>query len=299
MNSAEQIESGLEWAVVAAQLGGSESVHAPRRLSLALRHAVFAGGARVRPHLCMAVACAAAPNANMKAALGAGVAIELLHCASLVHDDLPCFDNAETRRGAPSVHCAYGEPLAVLTGDALIVMAFRALLHFTGETPEKYVALSRLLADSAGPPAGIVAGQAWESEKHIDLRAYHRSKTGALFVAACRAGAVAVDDEPDHWGNLGARLGEAYQVADDICDVLSSEEETGKPAGADSRNGRPNSVHYFGLEGAIEQLNDLIDDAVRAIPLSPGADELRRLVEGQAERLRAFVVQREARERRA
>ncbi|MEM6415090.1 MAG: polyprenyl synthetase family protein [Pseudomonadota bacterium] len=298
MDLSEHVESALEWAVVAAQTGEQSGRRAPRRLSLALRHAVFAGGSRVRPRLCMAVANACAPSAPMRSALGSGVAIELLHCASLVHDDLPCFDDAQTRRGAPSVHCAYGEPIALLAGDALIVMAFQALLHFVGDNPEKYVVLSKLLMEAAGSPAGIVAGQAWESEKSIDLRAYHCAKTGALFVAACRAGALAVGGDPDEWAPLGARLGEAYQIADDICDILGFEDEIGKPVDADNRNGQPNSVHYFGLEGAMEQLNGLVEDAILAIPDSPGAAELRKLVDGQADRLRNLVLKCDARARR-
>ena len=254
-----------------------------------MRHAIFAGGARVRPKLCLAVARGGGDAADMKAALGAGVAIELMHCASLVHDDLPCFDDADTRRGAPSVHRAYGEPLAVLAGDALIVLAFQTVLRACAHAPALAVELSRILGEAVGSPVGIIAGQAWESEDDIDLRAYHRSKTGALFVAACEAGAAAAGLAPADWRALGARLGEAYQIADDIRDVMCPEETLGKPTGVDSANNRPNSVHYFGLEGAREQLHGLIDDAVESIPEIPGAARLRALVLAQAERLMQFA----------
>ena len=116
-----RVESALEAAVAR-----SEGQSAPPLLAAAVRHAVFPGGARVRPHLCLAVAEACGDDCP-EMADGAAAAIELLHCASLVHDDLPCFDDADTRRGKPSVHALFGAPLAVLAGDALIVMAFDVL----------------------------------------------------------------------------------------------------------------------------------------------------------------------------
>ena len=275
------IQSTLERTLSAAA-----SAKAPRRLASAMRHAVFAGGSRVRPKLCLAVARAAgADGAGCKAALEAGAGIEFLHCASLVHDDLPCFDDADSRRGAPSVHSAFGEALAVLTGDALIVLGFQSVLGAAAASPSLAVELSRILGAAAGAPHGIVAGQAWESEIEIDLRAYHRSKTGALFVAACEAGAVCGGADPAAWRDVGVRLGEAYQIADDIRDVVCRPEDIGKPSGVDTQLGRPNSVHILGLEGAAEQLHELMRDAADAVPESPGANTLRLLVLAQATRL--------------
>ena len=158
------------------------------RLAAAMRYAVFPRGARVRPRLCHSVAAACGEDHPL-ATEAAGAALELLHCASLVHDDLPCFDAAEMRRGRPSVHKAFGEPLAVLTGDALIVLAFQTLARIQC-APERLATLTLTVAQSVGVPSGIVAGQAWECEPQIDLAHYHRAKTGALFAAATVAGAA-------------------------------------------------------------------------------------------------------------
>src|SRR5271165_1636116 len=155
---------------------------APPSLLAAMRYAVFPGGARIRPRLCIAVARACAED-NVALSGAAAAAIELLHCASLVHDDLPCFDDAATRRGRTSVHRAFGEPLAVLTGDALIVLAFQSLGRFSHQ-PQRLAQLLLTVSRSVGVPFGIVAGQAWECEPHVDISQYHRSKTGALFAAA-------------------------------------------------------------------------------------------------------------------
>jgi len=145
----------------------------------------------------------------------AAAALELVHCASLVHDDLPCFDNAGIRRGKPSVHHAYSEALAVLAGSSLIMMAYEALARTAARDPVRTAELVLTLAQKSGMPGGICAGQGWESEARIDLTAYHRSKTGALFVAATRMGAIAAGHDPEPWAELGNRVGEAYQVADD------------------------------------------------------------------------------------
>jgi geranylgeranyl diphosphate synthase type II len=130
-----RIEQALEAAVTPCEIRG-----APPRLAAALRHAVFPGGARVRPQLCLAVA-AACGNDRPALAEAAAVAIELLHCASLVHDDLPCFDDAPLRRGLPSVHAKYGERIAVLAGDALIVRAFDVLAAAAAEETRRLPAL--------------------------------------------------------------------------------------------------------------------------------------------------------------
>ena len=143
---------------------GAQALHGtPPRLAQALRYAVFPGGARVRPRLSLAVAMACGDD-RPELSNGAAAAIELLHCASLVHDDLPCFDDAATRRGKASVHAAFGEPLAVLAGDALIVRAFEALALAAVAEPLRLPALLGLLGAAVGAPNGIVAGQAWECE---------------------------------------------------------------------------------------------------------------------------------------
>jgi geranylgeranyl diphosphate synthase type II len=282
MNAIQRIEKTLAHA-----LGETEGSLTPPLLAKAMNHAVFPGGARVRPRLCLATA-AACGHGGSELAAAAAAAIELLHCASLVHDDMPCFDNAATRRGRPAVHKAFGEPVALLAGDALIVLAFD-LIGRAAARPgqgQKAGAVLRIVAQSVGAPFGIVAGQAWECEPRVDVAMYHRSKTGALFAGAAAAGAAAAGADPERWRPLGAKLGEAYQVADDIGDaVAENEAEMGKPIRQDTALGRPNAVRELGLEGALKRLRSLAEEAIAAIPDCPGAGELEAIIRGESKRL--------------
>jgi geranylgeranyl diphosphate synthase type II len=269
---------------LAAAVGRAEAANCPPRLAAAMHHAVFPRGARIRPRLCLAIAAACGDDAP-KASQAAGAAIELLHCASLVHDDLPCFDDAATRRGKPSVHAAFGEPLAVLAGDALIVLAFQTLAWGTSETPARLVAVLPIVAGSVGVPGGIVAGQAWECEPDADLSIYQQEKTGALFAAATCAGAAAAGFNPAPWRRHGESLGEAIQVADDLRDAACSEADLGKPVNRDAALGRPSAVLQLGLDGAIDRLRLLAAEAVESIPECPGAAELRAHILSETGRL--------------
>ena len=253
-------------------------------LAAAMRHAVFPRGARIRPRLCLAVAAACGDD-DPAAADGAAAAIEVMHCASLVHDDLPCFDNADTRRGRPTVHRVFGAPLAVLAGDALIVLAFQMIAWGTIRSPRRLAPLVLTLAGATGMPNGIAAGQAWESEPRIDLGHYQQAKTGALFAAATMAGAAAAGSDPDSWRALGEGLGEAYQVADDIADVFSGEATLGKPIGQDKMLGRPNAALEMGIETALRHLEALAEAAAASIPPCPGATALKQLTLSEARRL--------------
>ncbi len=275
MQAATRIEGALAQAVSLAQGPG-----APPLLAAALHYAVFPAGHRIRPQLCLAVAHACGDR-DPAAADAAAVAIELLHCASLVHDDLPCFDNADLRRGKASVHMAFGEPLAVLTGDALIVQAFATLGAQVRQNPLVMATLIGIVAESVGAPRGVVAGQAWECEVAVPLSDYQRAKTGALFVAATAAGAAAAGQDPAPWRSLGEKLGEAYQVADDLRDVLCDAEELGKPIGQDAKRLRPNAAAELGVGGAKAYLEGLMTAAVASIPECPGSAELRMLIEAQ------------------
>jgi len=272
MSISARIERALDRAIAYTEAPG-----APPLLAAALRYSVFPGGHRIRPQLCMAVAMACGDR-DPEAADAAAASIELLHCASLVHDDLPCFDNADLRRGKPSVHAEFGAPLAVLAGDALIVLAFETLARGAGEDPSRCLELTRIVARAVGSPHGIVAGQAWESEAAVSLTDYQRAKTGALFVGATQSGAAAAGVDPRVWGALGAKLGEAYQVADDLRDILCDEEELGKPVGQDAACRRPNAAAQMGIGGAKAHLEALVRGAVESIPDCPGADELRALI---------------------
>jgi geranylgeranyl diphosphate synthase type II len=279
MDAMTRIERSLSQA-----LGLAQGADAPPSLIAALRYAVFPGGARIRPRLAIAVARACAEDRPSLSA-AAAASIELLHCASLVHDDLPCFDDAATRRGRASVHKAFGEQIAVLTGDALIVLAFQSLAHAAKAVPARLAGLIAIVARASGAPAGIVAGQAWECEHEIALAQYQRAKTGALFAAATAAGACAAGSNEAPWHLLGERIGEAYQIADDIRDVFSNESDLGKPTGRDQALGRPNAVHHLGVGASVERLETLVRDAIEAIPACPGAADLRAHILGEAARL--------------
>ena len=279
MPAVARIEDALEAALALA--GGPGC---PPQLAAAIRHAVFPGGARIRPQLCLAVARACGDD---RPALSdaASTAIELLHCASLVHDDLPCFDDAPVRRGQPSVHSAFGERLAVLAGDGLIVVAFQVLARAGAQAPDRLVPLLTTIAGSVGMPGGIVAGQAWECEARVSISQYHREKTGSLFAAATVAGAQAAGGDAEAWRGLGEWLGEAYQAADDIRDVVADAQQLGKPIGRDAALGRPSVARERGLPAAMRHFDQLVRNAVEAVPDCRGAPMLRALVRSESERL--------------
>jgi geranylgeranyl diphosphate synthase type II len=279
MDISGRIETTLQGAMEAATGPG-----APPKLAAAMGHALFPGGARVRPQLALAVAIACGDDAP-ELSDAAAAAIEIIHCASLVHDDMPAFDDADLRRGRPTVHRAFSEPLALLAGDALIVLAFDALARAGAAAPGRLAGLVGTLARATGMPGGICAGQGWESETAIDLSAYHQAKTGALFVAATTMGAQAAGAAPGPWVELGARIGEAFQVADDLRDALLTEEELGKPVGQDAIHARPNAVAALGVRGAVAKLHDILGGAIAAIPPCPGEVALREIVRLQAKRL--------------
>lgn len=269
MLPSDRIEQALE-----AALEDSAGPGSPPRLARALRYSVFPGGHRIRPQLVLAVASACGDR-DPVATAAAAAAIEFLHCASLVHDDLPAFDNADTRRGKASVHVEFGEPLAVLAGDALIVLAFETIAEAFAADPARSSQLIKIVARAIGAPFGIIAGQAWESEASVRLSDYQRAKTGALFVGSTLVGAAAVGAPIEPWRKLGEAIGEAYQVADDLRDVLCDAEELGKPIGQDARRLRPNAAAQLGVGGAKARLRQLVDAAATSIPACPGADDLR------------------------
>ncbi len=286
MDLSTRIDSALRKAIVQAQghATASPATAAPARLAAALDYATTPGGARIRPTILLSVAMACGDD-RPQVSDAAATALELIHCASLVHDDLPCFDDAATRRGKPSVHCAFGQPLAVLTGDSLIVLAFQALAAGSHSAPERLGPLVDALARRTGMPGGICAGQGWESEQTIDLQAYHRSKTGALFIAATQMGAMAAGQDGEPWFDLGDRIGQAFQVADDLRDALCPESELGKPPGQDDLHGRPSAVSAYGVTGATRRLQDILAGAIASIPSCPGEAALARLVTATAQRI--------------
>ncbi|MEQ1941851.1 polyprenyl synthetase family protein [Mesorhizobium sp. VNQ89] len=273
-----RIEVALEKSLARA-IGPS----APPRLGAAFTHSVFPAGQRIRPRLTLAVALACGDDQPLMSN-AAAAAIELLHCASLVHDDMPCFDNADIRRGKPSVHTAYGEPLALLAGDGLIVLAFETVALAAVSDPLRSASISLIIARAVGMPHGIVAGQGWESETAPDIGLYQRAKTGALFSGAAMAGAASAGHAAEPWAMLGYKLGEAYQVADDIRDVMCSPADIGKPVGQDKALGRPNAVQEFGVRGAAQKLSALVEETVESVPDCIGGAVLKAQIRAQASR---------------
>lgn len=268
-----RIEAALEHA-----LAGATRTPCPPKLVEGMRHAVFGGGGRLRPRLTV-LAAEALGDDTPHLTDAAAAAVELIHCASLVHDDLPAFDDADLRRGQPTVHRLYGEPLAVLTGDALIIRAFEFVAEIGGDHPDRMARIILALGQAAGAPRGITAGQGWESEDDPDLSVYHRLKTGALFEGAVIAGVVAAGGDPAPWRGVGTRLGEAYQVADDLKDLLGHAAADGKEVRRDVALGRPNAALQLGVEEAVDRMRALVDRALDAVPDLEGAAPMKHWIQ--------------------
>ncbi|PZQ16043.1 MAG: geranylgeranyl pyrophosphate synthase [Ancylobacter novellus] len=278
MDLTPRIEVALEQAIRSAT-----ETDCPPRLADALHYAVFPGGARIRPRLALAVALACGDD-DPAAADASAAAIELMHCASLVHDDLPCFDDADMRRGKPSVHRAFGQDIAVLCGDALIVLAFETVAAAEMRHPERIGPLASIVGRAVGSRGGITAGQAWESEGAVDLSAYHLAKTGSLFAAATVAGAAASGAAHEPWRALGETIGEAFQVADDIADHAGDAGAIGKPVGRDKALGRPSAVLELGVDAAVARLKALVSRAMALTPSCPGEALLKSLILAETQR---------------
>jgi geranylgeranyl diphosphate synthase, type II len=264
---------------------------APIRLHAAMQHAVFSGGGRLRPALLLAVAFGSSPVTNAadrQLALASAAAIELLHCASLVHDDMPCFDDARLRRGQPTVHVAFGEPLALLTGDALIFAAMQAVTRHLSVDPADSAGMVRSaraaqmlvwLVRAGGPRSGLVAGQAWELEPAQEesgpiacgaeqLARYHAQKTGALFEAACAMGAVLAGLDVALYANIGQQVGSVYQLLDDWLDVFGDPQSTGKPALQDEKHQVPSAVEVMGRVVTEQLILKKHQELILAVPKS-------------------------------
>lgn len=256
------------------------------RLREAIRYACLQGGKRVRPTL--VYAAARAMGASEDAADIPACAVELIHCYSLVHDDLPAMDDDDLRRGQPTVHIAFDEATAILAGDALQAMAFRLLSEAdTHIAPAARLRMLQILS-SAGGYEGMVAGQSIDFDamgKTLDLtqlQTMHSLKTGALIRASVLLGALCGED-PDaialeHLRHYAECIGLAFQVQDDILDVISDTATLGKTQGADQALNKPTYVSLLGLDGARDKAAGLCDEAVSALSgFGPQADGLRRI----------------------
>ena len=242
-------------------------------LEKAMEYSLMAGGKRLRPVLLMAAADAVGKDGA--AFLTTGCAIEMLHTYSLIHDDLPAMDNDDYRRGKPTNHKVFGDGIAVLAGDALLTLAFEVMLRQEGAAPETLVTVVSEMSRAAGP-YGMVGGQVLDLEgegRRLDLaalRKIHMGKTGALFCAAIRSGAILAGAKEEELAALtlyAERFGLAFQITDDILDVTGDEAAIGKPVGSDVRNEKATYVTRTSLEEAKKLAEDAVDEAVEALDI--------------------------------
>jgi geranylgeranyl diphosphate synthase type II len=222
----------------------------PETIHKAMRYSIFAGGKRIRPVLCLESARAVAGH-DLPGAVSVACALELIHTYSLIHDDLPALDNDDLRRGRPTCHVVFGEAMAILAGDALLTFAFEvAARHGNARLVEE-------LARASGTVGGMIAGQVHDLEGEHQaptpelLERIHRAKTGALLKSSVRLGAIfahASDEQLDALSRYGAHIGLAFQIVDDILDVVQSSEALGKTAGKDAAQHKITFPAVYGLD---------------------------------------------------
>lgn len=257
-----------------------------KTLASSMEYSLMAGGKRLRPVLLMAAA--EAVGGRGEEYLTSACAIEMIHTYSLIHDDLPAMDNDDYRRGKLTNHKVYGAGMATLAGDALLTLAFEVLLRQHGVSDAVKLTVLREVSEAAGAK-GMVGGQAMDLGAEgqqvniITLRRMHMGKTGALFRAAVRAGAILAGGDAAELVSLtryAESFGLAFQITDDILDVTGATEDIGKPAGSDERNHKTTYVTLATLPGAEKMARDAVATAVEALtPLGDRADFLRALAE--------------------
>ncbi len=246
----------------------------PATLHESMRYSVFAGGKRIRPILMLA-ACEAV-GGDIENALPAACAIEMIHCYSLIHDDLPAMDDDNFRRGIPTNHKVYGDATAILAGDGLLTEAFILLTNSSVcgfLSAAKSRELMHILAKSAGS-MGMVGGQVVDmeaEEKPVDLPTLeyiHTHKTGALILAAIEIGAIigdATTAQRQSLYNYGKNVGLAFQIADDILDIVADQTQLGKDVGSDQQRGKATYPALLGIKGARQRAAELQSHALTAI----------------------------------
>jgi geranylgeranyl diphosphate synthase type II len=257
----------------------------PQVLHEAIRYSVLAGGKRLRPIL--AVAAYEACGGTNEVIYPAAVALEFIHCYSLIHDDLPCMDDDDMRRGQPTLHRQFNEAVALLAGDALHDLAFE-LMAQTG-TPTAI----RELAEAIGT-RGMLAGQMADLEAEgrtitlDDITFIHNHKTGRLIVGSLRIGAILAGASPEYLDAVtryGEKIGLAFQIKDDILDVEGDPKMLGKPVGSDVRNLKATFPGVIGLEGSRRAVDRLIDEAIedisRAVPQTDNFIDIARFIGGR------------------
>ena len=253
----------------------------------AMEYSLMAGGKRIRPILLMAAAEAVGSKGYNYLPVACG--LEMIHTYSLIHDDLPCMDNDDYRRGRLTNHKVYGEAMAVLAGDGLLTLAFEVMLEQKNVEPRALIETVREMAMCAGN-FGMVGGQGLDIEfegKQItpeQLRKLHAGKTGALFIAAIRGGAHlagATDEELLALTKFADLLGLAFQITDDILDVEGTAEELGKPVGSDADNDKTTFITLYGLDGARALAKQHNDAAMAALDGFGAQEDFLRLLAGE------------------
>jgi farnesyl diphosphate synthase len=261
-----------------------DQVSATSGLKAAMHYAATGGGKRVRPLLIYATASLMGKELSQVAGVDAcAVAVELFHTYSLVHDDLPCMDNDDLRRGRPTVHKAFDEASALLVGDALQTMAFQLIAQSALNDAQKVQVITSL--SMAGGMAGMAGGQAIDLASigkqltQNELELMHRLKTGALLRAAVQIGAIAInlnEQEKKSLDKFASALGLAFQVVDDVLDASSDSQTLGKTAGKDAAANKPTFVSLMGLDGAREFVRKLHQEALDSLGIwGDNADLLR------------------------
>lgn len=250
-----------------------------------MRYSIFAGGKRLRPILFMAAADAV--GGNGAAFLNVACSLEMIHTYSLIHDDLPAMDNDDYRRGKLTNHKVYGEGMAILAGDGLLTLAFEVMATQKGVDPAVLIWVIREISQAAGP-SGMVGGQVvdlYSEGKQVDfttIRYIHEAKTGAMFKAALRAGAYLAGATPvqlERLTDYAENFGLAFQITDDILDVIGEQDVIGKPVGSDIRNHKATYVSLYTLDGAKKLAQESVDRALFALnEFGSEANILRELV---------------------
>lgn len=245
----------------------------PKELMAAMRHSTLDGGKRLRPFL--VIETTRMFGGKIENAILTGSALELIHCYSLVHDDLPSMDDDELRRGRPTTHIEYGEATAILAGDALLTLAFDVLSRErVHPDPLTRIELVNLFARNAGL-GGMVGGQVLDLEAEtkneisdLEILTMQAMKTGALIRCACEAGAIlsrASQTERETAREFGRLIGQAFQLADDILDETSDAKTMGKNTGKDATKGKGTLVSLYGLEKAKERADELLNTAIQTV----------------------------------
>lgn len=251
----------------------------------AMRYSLLAGGKRLRP--CLAMMAAAAFGGKEEDALPYGAAIECIHTYSLIHDDLPCMDDDDLRRGRPTLHKQFDEATAVLAGDALLTLAFSVAANAPLSNSQNLSAI-RVLSESAGA-YGMVEGQVLDmtmrgAETEPILKMY-RYKTGALLRASVSLGVIAAGGNGNELDGFAENLGVAFQLEDDILDILGSTEILGKPVNSDAKNEKNTVISVIGIEEGKRWVQKYTEKAIEALrPYGERGEELRRLAESLIER---------------